>query len=70
MPTSARGLIVMEDLGEERIVDGDPPAPIDERYEAAVDVLVVAASPQIAGDFCRSRRISTIACRATTSMRS
>src|SRR5580704_15375111 len=36
----ARGLIVMEDLGEVRIVDGDPPAPIAERYEAAVDVLV------------------------------
>src|SRR5580693_3450830 len=36
----ARGLIVMEDLGEVRIVEGEPPAPIAERYEAAVDVLV------------------------------
>src|SRR3984957_19838312 len=36
----ARGLIVMEDLGEERIVDGDPSAPIEARYEAAIDVLV------------------------------
>src|SRR6202451_906851 len=36
----ARGLIVMEDLGEVRIVDGEPPAPIAECYEAAVDVLV------------------------------
>ena len=36
----ARGLIVMEDLGEVRIVDGDPPAPIEARYEAAIDVLV------------------------------
>jgi len=35
-----RGLIVMEDLGNERVVAGDPPAPIEERYEAAVDVLV------------------------------
>jgi N-acetylmuramate 1-kinase len=35
-----RGLIIMEDLGNERIVEGDPPAPIAERYEAAVDVLV------------------------------
>jgi len=36
----ARGLIIMEDLGDERIVGGDPPAPIAERYEAAVDLLI------------------------------
>ena len=36
----ARGLIVMEDLGEVRVVDGDPPAPIEARYEAAIDVLI------------------------------
>jgi N-acetylmuramate 1-kinase len=35
-----RGLIIMEDLGNERIVAGDPPAPIEARYEAAVDLLV------------------------------
>lgn len=35
-----RGLIVLEDLGEERVVSGDPPAPIERRYAAAVDVLV------------------------------
>jgi len=35
-----RGLLVMEDLGDERIVGGDPPAPIEARYEAAVDLLV------------------------------
>jgi N-acetylmuramate 1-kinase len=35
-----RGLLVMEDLGNERIVAGDPPAPIAARYEAAVDLLV------------------------------
>ena len=29
----------MEDLGDERIVSGDPPAPIEARYEAAVDLL-------------------------------
>ncbi len=34
------GLIIMEDLGEELIVAGDPPAPIAERYEVAVDLLV------------------------------
>lgn len=33
------GLIVMEDFGNERIVAGDPPAPIEERYAAAVDLL-------------------------------
>jgi hypothetical protein len=35
-----RGLIIMEDLGDERIVGGDPPAPIEGCYEAAVDLLV------------------------------
>ena len=36
-----RGFIVMEDLGDERIVSGDPPAPIEARYEVAVDLLAV-----------------------------
>jgi len=35
-----QGLLLIEDLGEERVVAGDPPAPIVERYQAAVDVLV------------------------------
>jgi N-acetylmuramate 1-kinase len=35
-----QGLLLIEDLGEERVVSGDPPAPIVERYEVAVDVLV------------------------------
>jgi len=34
-----RGLIVMEDFGDERLVAGDPPAPIEERYAAAIDLL-------------------------------
>ncbi len=34
-----QGLVVMEDLGEERIVRGDPPAPIEPRYVAAIDLL-------------------------------
>jgi len=33
------GLIVLEDLGSELVVAGEPPAPIAERYAAAVDVL-------------------------------
>lgn len=35
-----QGLLLIEDLGDERLVAGDPPAPILERYQAAIDVLV------------------------------
>jgi tRNA threonylcarbamoyl adenosine modification protein YjeE len=34
------GLVLLEDLGNEFIAAGSPPAPIEERYEAAVDVLL------------------------------
>ena len=34
------GLLIIEDLGSELVVAGDPPAPIEQRYAAAVDVLV------------------------------
>jgi N-acetylmuramate 1-kinase len=34
------GLLILEDLGNETVVAGDPPAPIEERYAAAIDVLV------------------------------
>jgi tRNA threonylcarbamoyl adenosine modification protein YjeE len=34
------GFLVLEDLGAELVVSGDPPAPIAERYERAIDVLV------------------------------
>jgi tRNA threonylcarbamoyl adenosine modification protein YjeE len=34
------GLLILEDLGEELVVSGDPPAPIKERYETAVDALL------------------------------
>jgi N-acetylmuramate 1-kinase len=33
------GVIIMEDFGNERIVAGDPPAPIEEHYVTAVDLL-------------------------------
>ncbi len=33
------GLLLIEDFGREVVVAGDPPAPIEERYETAVDVL-------------------------------
>jgi tRNA threonylcarbamoyl adenosine modification protein YjeE len=35
-----QGLLVIEDLGNESVVSGAPPAPIEERYQTAVDVLL------------------------------
>jgi tRNA threonylcarbamoyl adenosine modification protein YjeE len=35
----AAGLLVIEDLGRELVVTGDPPAPIEPRYEVAADLL-------------------------------
>ena len=35
-----QGLLVIEDLGLEGVVTGDPPEPVTERYETAVDVLL------------------------------
>jgi N-acetylmuramate 1-kinase len=35
-----QGLLIIEDLGDERVVAGEPPAPIKERYETAVDALL------------------------------
>ena len=46
----AAGLLVLEDLGNELVVAGEPPAPIEARYAVAVDVLGVAAPPAAAGD--------------------
>ena len=43
----ADGLLIIEDLGSEPVVAGDPPAPIEERYEAAVDVLVALHSQEL-----------------------
>ena len=34
-----RGFLLLEDLGTEGIAAGDPPAPIEERYNVALDVL-------------------------------
>ena len=33
------GLLVLEDLGNELVVDGEPPKPIEARYEVATDLL-------------------------------
>ena len=35
----AAGLLILEDLGLETVVEGDPPAPIAERYGVATDLL-------------------------------
>jgi hypothetical protein len=42
-----RGLILIEDLGEEPMVVGHPPAPLEERYAAAVDLLVALHSESL-----------------------
>jgi N-acetylmuramate 1-kinase len=34
------GFLLIEDLGAEGVAGGDPPSPIEERYAAAIDVLV------------------------------
>ena len=64
-----RGFLIMEDLGDDRIVAGDPPAPIEERYEAAVDLLLSLHRRKLP-DGCRSRRARNICCRPTTWTRS
>ena len=61
-----RGLLIIEDLGDERIVEGDPPAPIEERYEAAIDLLVALHRRKLPETAAGRRRSSIIACRATT----
>jgi aminoglycoside/choline kinase family phosphotransferase len=35
-----QGLITIEDFGDQRVVEGEPPAPVEERYEVAVDALL------------------------------
>jgi tRNA threonylcarbamoyl adenosine modification protein YjeE len=41
------GLLLIEDLGVEGIVEGDPAAPIEERYAAAIDTLVALHKQQL-----------------------
>lgn len=38
------GLLILEDLGDERFVTGDPPAPIETRYAEAIDLLIALHS--------------------------
>jgi aminoglycoside/choline kinase family phosphotransferase len=41
------GFLVLEDLGTEAFVVGDPPAPIAERYQAAVDMLAALHAEEL-----------------------
>jgi len=42
-----QGFLIIEDLGDERVISGEPPAPIEERYEIAVDVLLALHEQQL-----------------------
>jgi N-acetylmuramate 1-kinase len=42
-----QGFLIIEDLGDERVVSGEPPAPIKERYETAVDALLALHALQL-----------------------
>src|SRR4029079_12960881 len=46
----ADGLLIIEDLGSEPVAAGDPPAPIEERYTAAVDVLIALHGQALPGE--------------------
>lgn len=41
------GLLVIEDLGDEGVIAGTPPAPVPERYEVAVDVLAALHAQEL-----------------------
>ena len=44
------GFLITEDFGSEGVIEGDPPAPITERYEAATDMLAALHREHAAGD--------------------
>ena len=48
-PTIEKGLLIIEDLGNEALVEGEPPAPIETRYAAAVDALVALHGKALTG---------------------
>jgi N-acetylmuramate 1-kinase len=43
------GLLILEDLGSEPVVSGDPPAPIEQRYTVAIDVLIALHTQKLPG---------------------
>jgi N-acetylmuramate 1-kinase len=52
-----KGLLIIEDLGDELIVEGEPPAPIAERYQTAVDLLVALHGRTLPGRLPVSPRV-------------
>jgi tRNA threonylcarbamoyl adenosine modification protein YjeE len=44
------GFVILEDLGSEPVVAGDPPRPIEERYAVATDVLVALHTQALPGE--------------------
>ena len=41
------GLLLIEDFGNKGVVAGDPPTPVEERYMAAIDVLIALHSQEL-----------------------
>ena len=52
------GLLIIEDLGSEPVVSGNPPAPIEERYTAAVDVLIALHSQNLPAELSATSQVS------------
>jgi tRNA threonylcarbamoyl adenosine modification protein YjeE len=53
----AQGLLLIEDLGSEPVVEGSPPTPIPERYRTAVDVLVALHRYQLSNSLAVSPHV-------------
>ncbi len=49
-PISKSDFLITEDFGEAGVIEGDPPAPIVERYEAATDMLAALHRENLAGN--------------------
>jgi aminoglycoside/choline kinase family phosphotransferase len=62
------GFLITEDFGSAVVIEGDPPAPIAERYEAATDMLA-ALHRDACRTRCRSRRTSPTRFPPSTPMR-
>jgi N-acetylmuramate 1-kinase len=54
------GLLLLEDLGTDAVVAGDPPAPIEERYAVAVDALVEIHRQQVAATLPVAPRVDHV----------
>lgn len=54
----AEGFLILEDLGSQGVVNGDPPAPIPERYQTAVDLLVALHGQRLPETLPVTRQLS------------